>query len=822
VSRGRNGGLPARRALVRWAWRTFRREWRQQSLIVLLLAFTVAGSLLQISALYSTADRAEARFGRAEQLVTVDASDPQRAAAILDSARAAFGTVDVIGHREVPIPGLTRTVDLRAQDPAGAYGAPMLRVLRGRYPVGPGEAAVTDDVARLLRVGVGGSMTLADRSWVVVGLVENPHALRSEFVLVPPAHAGPPQTYTVLAAATREQLAAFGTSDEAPAVEPRQVDQGTIAAAAMLGFVAVAMLLVCFVAVAAFHTMAQRRRRQFGLLAATGATERHLRLVLLAAGGVVGAAAAALGTVLATPVWMVVVPGLENAAAHRIDRLDLPWWLLGACLALAVATATGAAWWPARVASRQPVTQALSMRPPPPKPAHRSALVGLVLVAAGAVSLRLAHQDNIALIVGGTVAAVVGLPFLSPMAIRLLAAAGARLPVGVRLALRDLARHRARSGAALAAIALALAVPAVVVITTTAQETAAGRRASAGNLSDRQILIHTGPMGGQLLPDRTPAQLAALDAAVRRFATSLDAPTVIGLDAAMHSDTRPESGTNARPPVSLVAFSQRTVPDGVSATIETAPGTTGTLYLGHPDLLAFLGLGADAFGAGTEVLTAGVEGDLRLFFVGEVMGPKTEPMRPTIRTIPQPLYTSVPDSLLNPSLARAHGWSPVRAGWLIEAAAPLTTAQLADAQALAVDNGLTVETRDEPTPLSLVRVGATAAGGALALGVLAMTIGLIRGEAAGDLRTLTATGATRRTRRTLTAATAGGLTVLGALLGTAVAYVALAAGYDRDVGLLGRVPVLDLLGIVVGVPVVASVAGWLLAGREPRSLTRQP
>ena len=37
---------------------------------------------------------------------------------------------------------------------------------------------------------------------------------------------------------------------------------------------------------------------------------------------------------------------------------------------------------------------------------------------------------------------------------------------------------------------------------------------------------------------------------------------------------------------------------------------------------------------------------------------------------------------------------------------------------------------------------ATAAGALLALAILAMTVGLIRSESAGDLRTLTATGAT--------------------------------------------------------------------------------
>ena len=69
----------------------------------------------------------------------------------------------------------------------------------------------------------------------------------------------------------------------------------------------------------------------------------------------------------------------------------------------------------------------------------------------------------------------------------------------------------------------------------------------------------------------------------------------------------------------------------------------------------------------------------------------------------------------------------------------------------------------------------TAAGALLALAILALTVGLIRGESAGDLRILAATGATSRIRRTLTATTAGALALLGALLGVAGAYVVLLA-----------------------------------------------
>ena len=180
----------------------------------------------------------------------------------------------------------------------------------------------------------------------------------------------------------------------------------------------------------------------------------------------------------------------------------------------------------------------------------------------------------------------------------------------------------------------------------------------------------------------------------------------------------------------------------------------------------------------------------------------------------------MPSSLVTLDGLRRHGWKQVPNGWLIESSSPLTSEQIATARELAADAGLEIETQRERTSLATPIAIATAAGALLALAILAMTVGLIRSEAAGDLRTLTATGATGRTRRTLTAATAGALALLGALLGVAGAYVALAATYHDDLGYLGRVPVLPLALIVVGVPLAAVGAGWLLAGREPPAIAR--
>jgi putative ABC transport system permease protein len=189
--------------------------------------------------------------------------------------------------------------------------------------------------------------------------------------------------------------------------------------------------------------------------------------------------------------------------------------------------------------------------------------------------------------------------------------------------------------------------------------------------------------------------------------------------------------------------------------------------------------------------------------------------------IQAPSYASQPTSLMTPGGLRRRGWTQIQSGWLVQSGRPLTAAQLAAARDVAARAGLIIEVRNSQASLATISAAATAAGALLALGVLAMTVGLIRTEAAGDLRTLTAAGATSTTRRTLTAVTAGALALLGALLGSACAYLALAAGHLSDLGSLSRVPVLYLAITILGVPVAATLISWTLAGRQPPSIARQ-
>ena len=172
-----NGGVAARRAVVRWAWRMFRREWRQQILVIALLTVAVAAATGSVTIAYNSGSADDAEFGSASYLLRFDGTDPRALEAGLDSARKWFGTTEVIGYRSFAVPGSVDTVEFRAQDPHGAFGNSLLALRRGSYPEGPRQVALTDGVADLLGLELGETLTLDGRRRTVVGIVENPRRL---------------------------------------------------------------------------------------------------------------------------------------------------------------------------------------------------------------------------------------------------------------------------------------------------------------------------------------------------------------------------------------------------------------------------------------------------------------------------------------------------------------------------------------------------------------------------------------------------------------------------------------------------------------------
>jgi putative ABC transport system permease protein len=818
----RNGGVAARRAVIRWAGRMFRREWRQQILVATLLTVSVAAATGSITLANNTTPADNAEHGSASYLLWFDGTNPRMEAEVA-AARRYFGTIDVVGHRSVAVPGSVETVDFRSQDPKGAYGGELLALRRGRYPTGPREVAVTDGVAKLLRVALGSTLALDGRPRTVVGVVENPRKLSDEFALISPSSAEP-DNVAVLIQGGRESIDDFlptlgGTGPNAFAGSMSQSQNREANTLAMFSVATVFLLLACLVAAAGFAVVAQRRLRQLGMLAAAGATEKHLRLVLVTHGALVGIIAAVCGTIVGVALWVAAAPTLESAIDHRVDRLSLPWALLALAAVLAVLGATVAAWWPGRAIARLPVMLALSGRPPKPRPARHAAFVAAALIAVGIASLVLSGRDTPLLIIVGILATIVGCLLLGPAAIRIFSGLAGRVPIAPRLALRDLVRYQARSGAALAAVALALGIAATVVVVTSAE--AAERNAEPPNLSDRQIRVYLGPpRRKQAIPADAANRAGRLAASVRQLAGQLDSASVIPLRKVFQPGSPtfldPELDTRVLPTLELSRNAE-----------EKVDRNDGQLYVATPAVLSYLGVDPATVDPSIDFLVD------RSVPVNELVIPsftsrKTFAVANVQRIdIDGHLFGSAsteadPRRLSFITLAglRRRGWRPIPAGWLIESSRSLTSGQVADARELAADAGLTIETRRVRTSYAKAMALTTAAGALLALSILAMTVGLIRSESAGDLRTLTATGATARIRRTITATTAGALALLGALLGVAGAYVVLLAMYYDDVGHLSHVPVLYLGVAVVGIPLAAAAAGWLVAGREPPAVAR--
>jgi putative ABC transport system permease protein len=583
------GGFVARRAVVRWAMRLFRREWRQQLLVLGLLTVAVAATIWGVAVVTNTQlqNPNYATFGTAAAQVTLPGSDPHLAADIAAIQRR-WGPADVIENKDLTT-GTTQSEYLRAEDPHGRYNEPMLGLVSGGYPSGPGQVALTSRVAALYGAHVGGT-------WRAAG-------------------------------------------------------------------------------------------------------------------------------------------GPSGQSSH-----------------------------------------------------------------------------NTLLLLGGPVAVVVGIFLLAPLAISLLSAgAGPRLPVAIRIALRDLVRYRARSGAALAATTFAVFLATAICIVASTQFESPLNPAGP-NLSSSQLIFYTQPpIGGGPVNQLSQAQLASLGRQVDSYAAGLHAQPVLPLETA-----------------GAILYQQSTQQhQSFSGPVPVVVHFTGTLYVATPRLLATYGIKASQISPGSDILTVrpGMAGLPHLFISwdgsGQGSGPLASPVIQTIGGLPS--GTSAPNTVITEQAVSRYHLTLSLNGWLIQAPAPLTPAQINTARQLALTDGVTVEAQAGALRLGEISDGATALGIVIALGVLAASVGLIRSETARDLRTLTATGASATTRRTITAATAAALGLLGAILGMAGAVIAcLAWAHSNLSAMFGDVPLTDVLILLIGLPLIAAVAGWLLAGREPPLIARQP
>ena len=836
---GGAGGIVARRAVVRWAVRLFRREWRQQLLVLGLLTVAVAATIWGTSVVTNVQlpNPNYATFGTAAAQVTLPGADPQLAADIATIA-GRWGPADVIENQDIAT-GATQPVQLRAENPHGHYNSPLLSLVSGTYPAGPGQVALTSQVASLYDAHVGGTWQAVGITWRVTGIVQDPSNLADEFALAAPGQVPHPSQVIMLLGSPAVQQAISDGNGTLPGIQaaatvtpPNVSSSGGISSAVLVLVVEVlGLVFIGLVSVAGFSVMAQRRLRALGMLTAIGATERNLRLVMITGGLVVGVTGALAGAVLGFAAWFAYVPALQQATGHVVDAANLPWWAFGIGVVFAIATSVLASRRPAKTIAAVPVVAALSGRPAPPKAVHRSALPGVVVFAGGVACLAFTgglaavgpgNASHALLLLVGLVAVIVGILLLAPLSVSVLAAgAGPRLPVAIRIALRDLVRYRARSGAALAASTFAVFLAMAICLVASIQF---GNPLNwfGSNLSSSQLIIYTQSQGGGgQISQLANAQLASLGRQVDSYAAGLHAQSVLPLEA---------SG------VSLYQAGTQGPHDHFN----------GSIYVATPQLLATYAIKASQISPDTDILTMrpGLAGPPRTELAWGNYGFQSGPngivhkdsvlppctlssdcvANPAMQTVGGlPGGTSAPNTVITEYAMSKYHLQPFLNGWLIQAPAPLTATQISAARHLALAYQVTVETKSDAPSLGEFAGGATTLGIVIALGVLVASVGLIRSETARDLRTLTAASAGAGTRRMITAATTAALGMLGGILGMAGAVIAvLAWAHSSLSAMFGDLPLTDVLILLIGLPLIAAAGGWLLAGREPEAIARQP
>ena len=301
------------------------------------------------------------------------------------------------------------------------------------------------------------------------------------------------------------------------------------------------------------------------------------------------------------------------------------------------------------------------------------------------------------------------------------------------------------------------------------------------NLASNELALHVNapPQGhtivhrnakGQLVPvtiqpapeTATPAQLAA---GAGRIAKGLDAQ-LIALETPNAGLNGSSLGRQWDGPI-YVATPQLLKAFGITSS-EIDPNAD--ILSSRPGLASVSSLvfnyGANGKGASSPLAPGGGSSQARCTAATRCLA------RPVIQEIGAlPRGTSAPNTVITEHAMREFHVQASTNDWLVQGSQPFSATQISNAELTASTTQLSVEAKNDQPSSSAVITWATVFGIVIALGVLGMSVGLVRSETAGDLRTLAATGASSFTRRTLTAVTAGALGFLGALLGVVGGYV---------------------------------------------------
>ncbi|MFI6919617.1 FtsX-like permease family protein [Nonomuraea spiralis] len=710
-------------------------------------------------------------------------------------------------------------VDLRDPMTAG-----MRTLTQGRYAAAPGEVAISPEMAdKGVRVGDTITVRRPDRTVKVVGVVENPNRPGMlELVALPEGllkHQNDGNSSGWLADTTGpvtwakvRELNKVGLGVTSRAVVDAHAGDDRYASGAMrttrdLVQLGVAIVLVVLETVLlagpAFAVSLRRRRRELAMIAAQGGSARHLRMIVLADGLVLGGAAALLGVVLG------IGPGLlvESIAARELDwthgPAEVPWLPVLGVAVLGLVSGLIAAIVPAVQASRQNTAQVLAGRAAEVRGRARRPVAGIVLLLVGLGATGFAMTRGVVSMTAAFVPFVFGMVALMPWLVQASARIAARLPLPLRLSVRDAARHRVRTASAAAAV-MAATMGAVAL----------GIGTSSGYAHQEQADVSAYPAGTTVIGG----------------ATAMDGPTW----------TRLKEAVRARfPGTEVVAGREPTDAKGrtlaLEVTLQCTKECPQRFYyrppIGDADLLAFLQKRRDpqaaaALAAGKAVAFS--QDVMRDGMIELVVNDRDSDTLKEMRKIRIPaVVSSGADSqqtsaLIPPqALARAGLGSVER---MLYAGALPQDEQRMEADLRGEVNGdlyVGVEKgKGESRAFALLLLLGAAL--VLVLGGTFAATGLAAADMRPDLNNLSAVGAAPRVRRLVVAAQAAYIAGLGAVVGLvagSVAGVALtwpmtsvgASGVNRLLEGPGTidVPWLFLATVVLGLPLVAALVAGL-------------
>lgn len=870
--------LAGARSALRLARRDAQRHPGTSLLVLVMIALPVAG-VTAAAVLYATQDISgteaiESRIGGAEASVTAYA-DSGSVAQHFDPADGWMGTgsEDAASPKDVPeieaILGEDRPaieveqrpmrfetekgygdVDLTLVDLDDPLAEGLFRLVDGRMPKTADEVAVTaETVARGPHLGEDLVVRSADGDDVVtslrvVGVVEHgryrtlPRAVALPGAVPPRTEVyertwlvgGGPVTWEQVrelneggAVVTSRAVLADPPPESALSAEVQMgqsIAEGPVVAVIALVVVMV-LLEVVLLAGPAFAVGARRQARTLALLAAAGGTPRQARQVVLASGVVYGVVAALAGVLAGVVLGWALSPVAQRFVESWFGPFEVPWGQLAVVAAFGVVSALLAAVVPAWIASRQDVVAVLAGRRGDRKVSLRSPVLGVVVFGVGVGMAALGAQrvwQAEVLIAGSALVCVLGMLLCVPLVVVGLARVASRLPLPLRFAARDAARHRTRTVPAVAAVAATVA-GVVALGTATASDEAQGRATY-----DPQVIEGA----GRIVTWAVEADWDGLERLVADEAPDVRVTRIRG-----HQPDAEGSWTD----LTLEVDGQQTWVDNNSS-LGSGVLVGDRVPAVLPDLSAADRQRADrALAAGMPVVFADLPtgAEVTALLTTDWDAGTTEEPTPTrhemdLTVIGYDGLSAPAQAILPPTVAKALAMPVGTVSLALTGGLDAdTSADLAEA--LAVDGSVDfyVERGYQPSDeVLIIQLILGALGAVLVLGGTLTATFLALADARPDLATLAAVGGSPRTRRFVGASYALGVGLVGAILGAGVGLVPgiaitypltsmawLPTSWDGPRHFLD-IPWLLILAVVVGLPVLtAVVVGLCTRSRLP-------